>query len=83
MRNRVQYGVLVVLAVLPLLIAEVSGAEPMTRDEVPEPLQTWIEWVLHGNEQRACPFFNSGSTTFNAICAWPSRLELELDDKGG
>jgi len=33
------------------------GAAPLTRDKVPEPLRPWIDWVLRGHEETACPFF--------------------------
>lgn len=55
----------------------------MAREQVPLPLQSWIKWVLHGHEQRACPFLNGRASNAPRVCAWPSRLELELDDAGG
>ena len=49
---------------------------------VPEVLEPWVEWVLHGREtQRRCaPMFNDPDTW---QCAWPSNLELDLTDRGG
>jgi len=48
--------------------------------QVPEPLRPWVDWVLHDAPQAHCPFL------FNAPqrqCAWPARLELEVDESGG
>jgi hypothetical protein len=49
--------------------------------EVPEPLRPWIDWVLYGHEEIACPFlFNDAG---QRRCAWPSRLELDFNNDGG
>lgn len=48
--------------------------------EVPVPLRPWVSWVLHGHEAERCPFLHSRG---ERRCAWPSRLELELDAQGG
>lgn len=52
---------------------------------VPEDLQDWQGWVLHDKEYRACPFFFDRGATERSdyICAWPGRLELRVDGKGG
>jgi hypothetical protein len=52
---------------------------------VPKDLEQWRGWVLQGEEFRRCPFVASlASNTAEAFrCAWPERLTLELDAKGG
>ena len=58
-----------------------SDAAPLSPQDVPEPLQPWISWVLQGHEQQRCPFlYNAGDTR---QCSWPSRLELQLGARGG
>ncbi|MBY0402042.1 hypothetical protein K2X89_17240, partial [Myxococcota bacterium] len=63
------------------LLASTAGeAEPLARADVPEPLQPWVDWVLAGHEDAACPFLQGDGTR---ACLWPGRLELELDGQGG
>lgn len=66
---------LLMLSLLPLTV------RALTPEQVPAPLQPWIGWALHGEEQRQCPFlYNQGAAHH---CAWPSRLTLDLGDNGG
>lgn len=49
--------------------------------EIPEELDRWRSWVLHGHEEKLCPVnFNDGSVV---RCQWPSRLELSVSNEGG
>ena len=59
-----------------------AGADPAAAS-VPEPLRPWIGWVLHGDaeEQLACPQLHGRED--GRICAWPARLALAVNDKGG
>jgi hypothetical protein len=66
---------------LALALARPAGAEPLARDHVPEPLRPWIDWVLRDHEDAACPFFDGSAD--RSECAWPARLALDLDEKGG
>lgn len=68
-----------VLATMGLCV--VVQAEPLPREQVPEPLKPWIDWVLRGHEQDLCPYFEG--TADRRQCAWPARLVLELDEKSG
>ena len=56
-------------------------ARPLAPQDVPAPLQPWIDWVLQADEQIVCPF------SFNNIkqrrCAWPTDLSLDLKEKAG
>ncbi len=64
-----------------LLLAPAAWAGPIERDEIPEALRPWVKWVLHGSEQIRCPFLTGSRAQGN--CAWPGRLELDLDGQGG
>src|SRR2546422_1019418 len=70
---------------LVVLIAAFSptavSAQPLTREQTPEPLRPWIDWVLHGHETERCPFFQGDGE--KRRCSWPSRLTLDLSDRGG
>ncbi len=49
--------------------------------DVPPAPQPWESWVLHGHEERACPFvWNSGD---DRRCVWPGEPLLDLDRSGG
>jgi len=52
-------------------------------DAVPEALRPWIPWVLHGDaeEQLVCPQLHGRED--GRVCAWPARLSLAVNDKGG
>ncbi|WP_321494367.1 hypothetical protein [uncultured Desulfobacter sp.] len=49
---------------------------------VPDALEPWKEWVLHGKEERlSCvPMYNNAG---QVLCAWPGELRLDLTDSGG
>ncbi|MFN7955365.1 MAG: hypothetical protein U0610_26815 [bacterium] len=72
-------GALVLLA-MTMLVPR-THAEPLSRDRVPEPLQPWVDWALHGARESLCPFLAGQQDS--SRCAWPGRLELELDEHGG
>src|SRR5437762_1586361 len=63
------------LTVLP------AAAEPLAREQVPEALRPWTDWVMHGHEEAFCSLLQ-GSTDHRQ-CAWPSRLTLDLDARAG
>jgi hypothetical protein len=63
-----------------LLCAAPLGAAPLAREDVPEPLRPWVDWVLRGHETNACPLLYAQD---GRACVWPGRLELALDAAGG
>ncbi len=63
-----------------LLISAYVYANPMTVEQVPEPLKPWVGWVLDGKQDLNCPYFFNES---ERQCAWPGTLNLSLHDKGG
>jgi hypothetical protein len=52
---------------------------------VPEPLKPWQDWVLRGEEFRACPFLamRQPGVQSSHRCAWPGALALDLNATGG
>ena len=62
-------------ALLALLVASPALAQHV---DVPPDLEPWVDWVLHGHDELACPVVASQRT-----CAWPGRLEIALDAGGG
>ena len=64
-----------------------------TQDAVPPALRDWQAWVLKGEEYRRCPFLSGlasarlqpgqpiDASAFR--CAWPERLVLDVDARGG
>ncbi|HKY63279.1 MAG TPA: hypothetical protein VJR29_07650 [bacterium] len=65
---------------LCLFTSPLLWAAPLALDQVPEPLKPWVSWVLHGEEERLCPNRNGDE---ERLCAWASRLDLNLDEKQG
>ncbi|MGF1615736.1 MAG: hypothetical protein ACFCVA_18020 [Gammaproteobacteria bacterium] len=69
------------LLALGLLLCLAVAARPLAVDEVPEPLKPWVSWVLHGEEQRHCPFLYHSAD--ERACDWPGMLYLNLTADGG
>ncbi|MBL8917564.1 MAG: hypothetical protein JNJ54_01775 [Myxococcaceae bacterium] len=65
---------------LVVLLSSFAGAAPPRPDQLPAALKDWQAWVLHAEKEAGCPFLNGAEAR---ICAWPGRLALSLDDKGG
>jgi hypothetical protein len=74
-------GALVLVVALGLGLALSAGAQPLSRDAVPEPLAPWVDWVLRGAEEQQCPFAHGDPE--RRQCAWPARLSLDLGAGGG
>lgn len=70
-----------------LLVTVLSGiptsasAAPIDADAIPSALKEWTGWVLHGEEQKTCPFIYNRFDDHR--CAWPTELDLELGGDGG
>lgn len=66
---------------LLLLISQWSAfASPLAKEAVPAPLQPWVDWVLYEQDHYTCPHAYNSEKRF---CAWPSALELALDNSSG
>src|ERR1700719_3753515 len=61
-----------------LVSAPMTLAEPLSRDQVPEPLRPWTDWVLRGHEDQLCPAIQNPANEHR--CLWPSRLTLTVDE---
>ncbi|WMC10857.1 hypothetical protein PU634_00395 [Oceanimonas pelagia] len=69
---------------LPLLLSLFAlpvAAQTASALHVPDSLQPWQEWVLHGETQARCPLLYRQNT--ERRCAWPGRLMLDLTDDDG
>ncbi len=62
------------------LVSTVSFAAGPKPESIPNALWEWAPWVLHDQKDALCPFLQGTETK---ACAWPGRLALTLDDKGG
>ncbi len=72
-------------SMLLLGIASFSVSAQDADVHVPQELQDWVPWVLHGEEYRNCPFFMNSEPKGESqhVCAWPGRLNLDVDSSGG
>ncbi|MDY7035723.1 MAG: hypothetical protein SV375_06130, partial [Thermodesulfobacteriota bacterium] len=72
-----------ILAMMTMFILTTIPASgmPYHDDYIPPDLTQWKNWVLHGQEEQFCPIPYNDPNSHQ--CAWPSRLRLELDQKGG
>ena len=70
-------------ALCAMLVATSAGAQ--TNAYVPEALEDWRQWALHGHEYRRCPFLYNSSATQpeDFVCAWPGTLKVTADEAGG
>ncbi len=71
---------LMLFAVLNLL-GNLLQAEPLSKDNVPEPLKPWISWVLQNHPERDCTFYTQQFELKQ--CSWPIDLRLDLTATGG
>lgn len=81
MRNGsvVRLLVLMLVALVALVSPGDASAEPIDPKVVPPELKPWVPWVLDGQAESLCPV----TTKNGAQCAWPSRVDLVLDEKSG
>ncbi len=68
------------LLVLCLLSGAKLSAAPLERSEVPQALQGWVDWALHGETELTCPWYYNRS---QRACQWPATLKLTLHERGG
>ncbi|MDD2723656.1 MAG: hypothetical protein PHH59_06500 [Methylovulum sp.] len=63
------------------LFSSLAAAKPFTKDQVPEPLKPWIDWVAQENPERGCPFLYTDDA--QKRCYWPTATQLDLAAKKG
>ena len=69
-----------ILLTILFLPGAVSAAR-LERKDVPQPLKPWVEWALHGQENKTCPFLQGNVNSRQ--CAWPSKISLTLGARSG
>lgn len=79
--NRSKTWLLGVFATLWLMVSGIAYAAPVAAADVPDPLKPWIPWVLGTKDDAMCLALPSEPDARR--CAWPARLELQVDEKGG
>ena len=68
------------LAAFALVFSGHASAAPLPRADVPDPLKSWIPWVLDEETDAGCPhLFNDEKTRH---CAWPAALDLKAAASG-
>lgn len=69
------------LIMLAIFVTMQVQARPLPLEQVPEPLQPWIDWVLLDSEDYRCPFLYNSFP--QKRCSWPSHLTLDIQDRQG
>ena len=82
---RVHVVAALLFSFLLFFACDVRAEGPIDPKSVPEPLKPWTSWALHGKEDALCPTLQAiaGTAPSGPQCAWPSRLELTLEEKKG
>lgn len=58
-----------------------NGFAQVASTPIPKSLKPWVDWVLYDTQNIHCPIiYNAAKEHF---CAWPSRLQLKLNRRGG
>ena len=65
---------------LALLLSTVLPRWLAAADAIPDPLKTWEQWAVWGEEHRACP--TPYSDPKKHLCFWPSQLALQVARTG-
>lgn len=85
MRSLVRAGFLLLAIVSSTLAQAQADARA-----IPPALQDWQDWVLRGEEFRRCPLASTAgdddgdpADEGEYRCAWPERLQLSVDARGG
>ena len=78
-RSKLAWWAVTLAVVLVAGVARSQERGAGAASAVPAPLAPWVPWVLQGKEEALCPVVQGGGPT----CAWPSRIELALAERGG
>ena len=76
---------LLVLASAALGTSTLGAAPENPENAIPRALEDWQGWALKDQEFRRCPFLAGADASSEAShrCAWPERLQLSVDARGG
>lgn len=70
-----------IFAFIAIAVTTLAARSAVAQEAVvPDALEAWRDWVLHGEEHRACPILNgrpSGDAS-SYVCAWPGRLDVDV-----
>ncbi len=85
MAEQLEHTVKVMAWMQTAVLALLCNAVAQAQSPIPKEIEGWQVWVQDGQEFRHCPFFanTDGTSESNRICAWPGRLSLELNQRGG
>lgn len=78
-RSRIAALLFMVLTFAALAV-QVARAEEFPLTSVPDPLKTWVPWVLDGVPDRGCP--QQGTEAGENQCVWPGILEVKANSQG-
>lgn len=70
---------LLAIACLMLVLPD-AHAGPLPLRDVPDPLKSWVPWVLQGEETFGCPHLAQDGEQRH--CAWPGVLQLKVSASG-
>lgn len=68
------------IAITTLVLPGISAAADFPLAAVPEPLKSWVPWVLDEVPEAGCPHVFSDAGI--RYCAWPGALELKAHSQG-
>lgn len=70
----------IVLALFVLAFSFSAGAAEFSRASIPDPLKSWVGWVLDTDPAAVCPHLFNDSAARQ--CAWPGAIELRANENG-
>jgi hypothetical protein len=76
----------VLVVAFATLVTSTAGAAPENAENaIPHALEDWQAWALKDQEFRRCPFLAGADASNESShrCAWPERLQLTVDARGG
>lgn len=71
---------LAIFALALIGTAGTAGAAPLSLGDVPDPLKSWVPWVLDDDEAAGCP--HPFASEQMRHCAWPGALEMKAGADG-
>ena len=69
------------LSILAYSLSLNVTAAPLPLEKLPNFLKDWVPWVMHEDPAALCPKQDSNGA--QGTCAWPSKTDLNITNKGG